>query len=35
VNEGDLPALLRQHAARHGVPGAAIGILRDGVATTA
>jgi CubicO group peptidase (beta-lactamase class C family) len=35
VNEGDLPALLRQHASRNSVPGAAIGILRDGAATTA
>lgn len=35
VNEGDLPALLRQHASRHSVPGAAIGILREGAATTA
>jgi len=35
VNEGDLPALLRQHALRNSVPGAAIGILREGAATTA
>ncbi len=31
----DLAALLREHASRHSVPGAAIGILYDGVATTA
>ncbi len=35
MNEGDLPALLRQHASRNSVPGAAIGILREGAATTA
>jgi CubicO group peptidase (beta-lactamase class C family) len=35
VNEGDLAALLRQHASRHSVPGAAIGILREGAAMTA
>jgi CubicO group peptidase (beta-lactamase class C family) len=35
VDEGDLTALLQQHASRHSVPGAAIGILRDGAATTA
>ena len=35
MNEGDLTALLRQHASRHSVPGAAIGILREGAATTA
>jgi CubicO group peptidase (beta-lactamase class C family) len=35
VNEDDLTALLRQHAARHSVPGAAVGILREGAATTA
>jgi CubicO group peptidase (beta-lactamase class C family) len=35
VNEGDLPGLLRQHASRHSVPGAAIGVLRAGAATTA
>jgi CubicO group peptidase (beta-lactamase class C family) len=35
VNEGDLTALLREHASRHAVPGAAIGILREGAATTA
>ena len=35
MNEGDLTALLREHASRHSVPGAAIGILRAGAATTA
>jgi len=35
VNEGDLTALLREHASTHSVPGAAIGILHKGVATTA
>jgi D-alanyl-D-alanine carboxypeptidase len=35
VNEGDLTALLREHAVRHSVPRAAIGILRDGTVTTA
>jgi len=35
VNGGDLTALLRQHALRHSVPGAAIGILREGSATFA
>jgi CubicO group peptidase (beta-lactamase class C family) len=35
VNEGELAALLRQHASRHSVPGAAIGILREGATTTA
>jgi CubicO group peptidase (beta-lactamase class C family) len=35
VNEGDLTVLLRTHASRHSVPGAAIGILREGAATTA
>jgi len=35
VNERDLTALLGQHASRHAVPGAALGVLRDGVATTA
>ena len=35
MNEGDLAALLREHASRHLVPGSALGILRDGVATTA
>ena len=31
----DVANLLREHAARHSVPGAALGILRDGVVTTA
>jgi CubicO group peptidase (beta-lactamase class C family) len=35
VNEGDLATLLRRHASRHSVPGAALGILREGAATTA
>lgn len=35
VNEADLAALLREHASRHSVPGAAVGILRDGAAATA
>jgi CubicO group peptidase (beta-lactamase class C family) len=35
VDEGDLAALLEQHAVRHLVPGAAIGVLRDGTAATA
>jgi CubicO group peptidase (beta-lactamase class C family) len=35
VIESDLTALLRDHASRHAVPGAAIGVLRDGAATTA
>jgi len=35
VNEGDLTALLHQHALKHSVPGAAIGILRQGSATFA
>ena len=35
MDEGDLAALLREHALRHSVPGAAIGVLREGTATTA
>jgi D-alanyl-D-alanine carboxypeptidase len=35
VDEPDLAALLREHAVRHSVPGAAIGLFRDGSATTA
>jgi CubicO group peptidase (beta-lactamase class C family) len=35
VDEWDLAALLGEHAARHSVPGAAIGVLREGTATTA
>jgi CubicO group peptidase (beta-lactamase class C family) len=35
VDEGDLTALLHQHASQHSVPGAAVGILRGGATTTA
>jgi CubicO group peptidase (beta-lactamase class C family) len=35
VDEGDLTALLGRHAVRHLVPGAAIGVFREGSATTA
>jgi Beta-lactamase len=35
VTEQDLNDLLREHAFAHGVPGAAIGVLRDGVKTFA
>ena len=35
MDEGDLTALLRQHAVRHLVPGAAIGVFREGAATAA
>jgi CubicO group peptidase (beta-lactamase class C family) len=35
VDESDLTALLRQHASQHSVPGAAVGILREEVVTTA
>jgi CubicO group peptidase (beta-lactamase class C family) len=35
VTEQDLADLLRDHASAHGVPGAAIGVLRDGVETFA
>jgi CubicO group peptidase (beta-lactamase class C family) len=35
VIDGDLADLLRRHATRNAVPGAAIGILRDGVSRTA
>jgi CubicO group peptidase (beta-lactamase class C family) len=35
VSERDLAGLLREHASKHSVPGAAIGILRDGATTTA
>jgi CubicO group peptidase (beta-lactamase class C family) len=35
VDEAALSALLREHMSRHSVPGAAIGILRDGSVTTA
>ena len=35
MNQGALSAVLREHASRHSVPGAALGILRDGAATSA
>jgi CubicO group peptidase (beta-lactamase class C family) len=35
VDEGDLAALLGQHAVRHSVPGAAIGVFREGAVTAA
>jgi CubicO group peptidase (beta-lactamase class C family) len=35
VDERELTALLGRHAARHSVPGAALGVLRDGISTTA
>ena len=35
MNELDLVDLLRRHALSHSVPGAAVGILREGVITTA
>ena len=35
MGELDLTSLLRRYASRHSVPGAAIGILRDGEVTTA
>jgi D-alanyl-D-alanine carboxypeptidase len=35
MNESDLTRLLGRHASRHSVPGAAIGLLRDGSITTA
>lgn len=35
MTEEDLAELLREHAVRHSVPGAAIGVLREGAATTA
>ena len=35
MRESALTAVLERHASNHGVPGAAIGILRDGSATTA
>jgi CubicO group peptidase (beta-lactamase class C family) len=35
VNEGDLTDLLREHALRQSVPGAAIGVVHAGAATTA
>ena len=35
MGEPELASLLREHASRHSVPGAAIGVLRDGVVATA
>src|SRR5690242_13723001 len=35
MDEEDLAALLQEHAVRHSVPGAAIGVLRDGTVATA
>lgn len=35
MGEPELASLLREHASRQSVPGAAIGVLRDGVAATA
>jgi CubicO group peptidase (beta-lactamase class C family) len=35
MNEGELEALLHRHASACSVPGAAVGILRDGAVTTA
>ena len=35
MDEGDLTALVGRHAVRHLVPGAAVGVLREGSATTA
>ncbi|HEX6858434.1 MAG TPA: serine hydrolase [Streptosporangiaceae bacterium] len=35
MDEGDLAALLREHAMRNSAPGAGIGILRGGAVTTA
>jgi CubicO group peptidase (beta-lactamase class C family) len=35
VNDDELAALLREHALRHSVPGAGLGILREGAVTTA
>jgi CubicO group peptidase (beta-lactamase class C family) len=35
MNQGALAALLREHASRHAVPGAAVGLLREGAATIA
>ena len=35
MNEGELTALLREHASRHRVPGAAIGVLHHGETTAA
>ncbi len=35
MNDSDIDALLRQHADRYGVPGSALGLLRDGAVMTA
>jgi CubicO group peptidase (beta-lactamase class C family) len=35
VDKADLTDLIREHASRHSVPGAAIGVLRAGTSTTA
>jgi CubicO group peptidase (beta-lactamase class C family) len=35
VGELDLAGLLREHASKHSVPGAAVGVLRDGATMTA
>ena len=35
MNEQDLTDLLRAHASANGVPGAVIGVVRDGVQTLA
>ena len=35
VDDGDLAALLRDHAQRHSVPGATLGIVRDGTMSVA
>jgi CubicO group peptidase (beta-lactamase class C family) len=35
VNKGDLSELLREHAVRNSVPGAAVGVLREGTVTAA
>jgi CubicO group peptidase (beta-lactamase class C family) len=35
VDEGDLAALLQEHALRHSVPGAAIGVFREEATTAA
>lgn len=35
MNDPDLAALLREHASRHSVPGAAVGVLQGGATTTA
>jgi CubicO group peptidase (beta-lactamase class C family) len=35
MDEGDMAALLRRHAVRHSVPGAAMGVFREGAVTAA